>query len=181
MDTELHFKYLNLYKSKGIIPPGLKIRININTGHRKESSMEWNDLLKKQSLKEIDFLLNENDAKFIKVLDEICGLKDCIYSECEDLDEANSIFDKLSTAKDTYIHRVESRKKKKLENHKKKFLKSNQNNLSGKDTHKFTRDNSPKDNVSNPHKKSSVRKGERRSRILNGNKIQRVIQEMRTP
>ena len=75
--------------------------------------MEWNDLLKRQSLEETDFLPNEYDAKFIKVLDEICELKDRIYSECEDLDEANSIFDKLSTAKDSYIHRVESRKKKK--------------------------------------------------------------------
>ena len=36
VDTELHFKYLNLYKSLGIIPPGLKIKININIEHRKE-------------------------------------------------------------------------------------------------------------------------------------------------
>ena len=53
--------------------------------------MEWNDLLKRQSFEDIDFLLNEYDAKFIKVLDEICELKDCIYSECEDLDKAFNI------------------------------------------------------------------------------------------
>ena len=113
-------------------------------------------------------MLNEYDAKFIKVLDDICELKDRIYSECEDLDGANSIFEKLSTAKDSYICRVESRKRTTLKNHKKKFLKSDQNNLSGKDTHKFTGDKSPKDNVSNPHK--NVKRKEKRKGLKENTK-----------
>ena len=64
--------------------------------------------------------------KFIKILDSICEVKDRIYGGCEDLYETNSIFEKLSNAKEKYIECVESRKKKKLENHKKKFYERHQ-------------------------------------------------------
>ena len=48
----------------------------------------------------LDFLLHEYYKKIIKILDSICELKDHIYGECEDLDEASSIFEKLSIAKE---------------------------------------------------------------------------------
>ena len=116
-----------MYKSLGIIPPGLSIKNDINTGHMKNSDAKWNELLKRQSFEMLDFLLHEYDEKFIKILDSICELTDRIYGECEDLDEANSIFKKLSIAKEKYIQNVLNQgKRKKLENHRKKFYERNQ-------------------------------------------------------
>ena len=43
VDTELHFKYLNMYKSLGIIPSGLSIKKDVNTGHMKNSDAKWNE------------------------------------------------------------------------------------------------------------------------------------------
>ena len=74
VDTELHFKYLNTYKSLGIIPPGLSIDKDMNTGHVKNSDAKWNELPKRQSFEMLDFLLHEYDEKFIKILDSICEL-----------------------------------------------------------------------------------------------------------
>ena len=99
----------------------------------KNSNANWNELLKRQSFEMLDFLLHKYDKNFIKILDSICELKDRIYRPCEDLDEANSIFEKLSKAKEKYIKCAESRKKKKLENHRKKFYENNQGVKSNKE------------------------------------------------
>ena len=98
-----------MYKLLGIIPPGLSIKKDINTGHMENSNAKWNELLKRQSFEILDFLLHEYDEKFIKILDSICELKDRIYEGCEDLDEASSIFEKLSKAKEKYIECIELR------------------------------------------------------------------------
>ena len=171
VDTELHFKYLNTYKSLGIIPPGLSIKKDINTGHMKNSNAKWNELLKRQSFEMLDFLLHGYDEKFIKILDSICELRDRIYGECEDLDEANSIFEKLSKTKEKYVECVELRKKKKMENHKKKFYERNQNvknnkeNIKDRKTKYSNNRHSKNDKEKKKNKKEHVKLKKKKTKI----------------